>query len=281
MKEYTIKYLKEQIEKKLSHNFGVSAKVASDELFYKASVLVLLDIMRERRTQFKKEVAEKEAKTVYYLSMEFLMGRSLKNNLYNLDLTDKMAKALKGFNVDLNKLYELEPDAGLGNGGLGRLAACFLDGLSTGGYPAIGYCLKYDFGIFRQKLVEGWQTELPDNWLPGGEVWLEHRPSSECEVHFDGWVDENWDGNFHYVEHKDYSVVHAVPYDLMIAGKDGKTVNVLRLWSAKAPEFNMSAFNRGDYVGAMEQQAMSEAISKVVYPEDNHMEGKSLRLRQQ
>lgn len=281
MKEYTIKYLKEQIEKKLSHNFGVSAKVASDELFYKASVLVLLDIMRERRTQFKKEVAEKETKTVYYLSMEFLMGRSLKNNLYNLDLTDKMAKALKGFNVDLNKLYELEPDAGLGNGGLGRLAACFLDGLSTGGYPAIGYCLKYDFGIFRQKLVEGWQTELPDNWLPGGEVWLEHRPSSECEVHFDGWVDENWDGNFHYVEHKDYSVVHAVPYDLMIAGKDGKTVNVLRLWSAKAPEFNMSAFNRGDYVGAMEQQAMSEAISKVLYPEDNHMEGKSLRLRQQ
>lgn len=281
MKEYTIKYLKEQIEKKLSHNFGVSAKVASDELFYKASVLVLLDIMRERRSEFKKEAAAKEAKTVYYLSMEFLMGRSLKNSLYNLDLTDKMEKALKGFNVDLNKLYEHEPDAGLGNGGLGRLAACFLDGLSTGSYPAMGYCLKYDFGIFRQKLVEGWQTELPDNWLPGGEVWLEHRLSSECEVHFDGWIDENWDGNFHYVEHKDYSVVRAVPYDLMVAGKDGKTVNVLRLWSAKAPEFNMSAFNRGDYVGAMEQQAMSEAISKVLYPEDNHMEGKSLRLRQQ
>ena len=281
MKEYTIKYLKEQIEKKLSHNFGVSASVASDELFYKASVLVLLDIMRERRSEFKKEVAEKEAKTVYYLSMEFLMGRSLKNNLYNLDLTEKMAKALKTFKVDLENLYELEPDAGLGNGGLGRLAACFLDGLSTGSFPAMGYCLKYDFGIFRQKLVEGWQTELPDNWLPGGEVWLEHRPSSECEVHFDGWIDENWDGNFHYVEHKDYSVVRAIPYDLCVAGKDGKTVNVLRLWSAKAPEFNMSAFNRGDYVGAMEQQAMSEAISKVLYPEDNHFEGKSLRLRQQ
>ena len=281
MKEYTIKYLKEQIEKKLSHNFGVSASVASDELFYKASVLVLLDIMRERRSEFKKTVAKKEAKTVYYLSMEFLMGRSLKNNLYNLDLTDKMAKALKDFDVDLKNLYELEPDAGLGNGGLGRLAACFLDGLSSGSYPAMGYCLKYDFGIFRQKLVEGWQTELPDNWLPGGEVWLEHRPSAECEVHFDGWIDENWDGNFHYVEHKDYNVVRAIPYDLMVAGKDGKTVNALRLWSAKAPEFNMSAFNRGDYVGAMEQQAMSEAISKVLYPEDNHFEGKSLRLRQQ
>ncbi len=281
MKEYTAKYLKEQIEKKLSHNFGVTPETASNDLFYKASVLVLLDIMRDRRSSFRKSVSDEQAKTVYYLSMEFLMGRSLKNNLYNLDLTDNMNKALKGMGVELEQLYELEPDAGLGNGGLGRLAACFLDGLSTGGFPAMGYCLKYDFGIFRQKLVEGWQTELPDNWLPGGEVWLEHRPSGECEVHFDGWIDESWDGKYHHIEHKDYSVVKAIPYDLMVAGKDGKTVNALRLWSAKAPEFNMSAFNRGDYLGAMEQQAQSEAISKVLYPEDNHFEGKSLRLRQQ
>lgn len=281
MKEYTAKYLKEQIEKKLSHNFGVTPETASNELFYKASVLVLLDIMRDRRSSFRKSVSDEQAKTVYYLSMEFLMGRSLKNNLYNLDLTNNMKKALKGMGVDLDQLYELEPDAGLGNGGLGRLAACFLDGLSTGGFPAMGYCLKYDFGIFRQKLVEGWQTELPDNWLPGGEVWLEQRPSGECEVHFDGRIEESWDGKYHHVEHKDYSVVKAIPYDLMVAGKDGKTVNALRLWSAKAPEFNMSAFNRGDYLGAMEQQAQSEAISKVLYPEDNHFEGKSLRLRQQ
>lgn len=281
MKEYTAKYLSEQIEKKLYHNFGVAPDNASDDLFYKATTLVLLDIMRERRTAFKKKVADEQAKTIYYLSMEFLMGRSLKNNLYNLDLDTAMAKALKKFNVDLCELYELEPDAGLGNGGLGRLAACFLDGLSTGGYPAMGYCLKYDFGIFRQKLVEGWQTELPDNWLPGGEVWLERRPSGECEVHFDGWIDESWDGKYHHVEHRDYNVVKAIPYDLMVAGKDGQTVNALRLWSAKAPDFNMSAFNRGDYVGAMEQQAQSEAISKVLYPEDNHFEGKSLRLRQQ
>ena len=281
MKEYTSRYLKEQIEKKLYHNFGVSPDNAGDDLFYKATTLVLLDIMRDRRSAFRKKVADEQAKTIYYLSMEFLMGRSLKNNLYNLDLTEKMAKALKGYGVELDALYELEPDAGLGNGGLGRLAACFLDGLSSGGYPAMGYCLKYDFGIFRQKLVEGWQTELPDNWLPGGEVWLERRPSGECEVHFDGWIEESWDGKFHHVEHKDYSVVKAIPYDLMVAGKDGQTVNALRLWSAKAPEFNMSAFNRGDYVGAMEQQAQSEAISKVLYPEDNHYEGKSLRLRQQ
>lgn len=281
MQNISAAYLKNQIEKKLLHNFGVAPSAASDELFYKATVLVLLDIMRDRRATFKKKVADEQAKTIYYLSMEFLMGRSLKNNLYNMDLGDEMKAALDSFGVDLDALYELEPDAGLGNGGLGRLAACFLDGLSSGSYPAMGYCIKYDFGIFRQKLVEGWQTELPDNWLPGGEVWLEHRPSSEREVHFDGYIDESWDGQFHHVEHKNYNVVKAVPYDLMVAGKDGKTVNALRLWAAKAPEFNMSAFNRGDYIGAVEQQAMSEAISKVLYPEDNHLEGKSLRLRQQ
>ncbi len=281
MAELTSKQLASHIEKKLLHNFGISAENASDDLFYKATVLVLLDIMRERRSKFKKQVSKSEAKTVYYLSMEFLMGRSLKNTLYNLALTDKVKDALSSFKVNLDNLFELEPDAGLGNGGLGRLAACFLDGLSSGGYSAMGYCLKYDFGIFRQKLVEGWQTELPDNWLPGGEVWLEQRPSSEYEVYFDGQIHDWWDGKFHHVKHENYNVVKAVAYDLMVAGNDGKTVNVLRLWSAKAPEFNMSAFNRGDYVGAMEQQAMSEAISKVLYPEDNHPEGKSLRLRQQ
>lgn len=279
--EITSRYLAKEIEKKLSHVYGVTTENASDDLFYKASVSVLMDIMREKRTEFKKTADEKEAKTVYYLSMEFLMGRSFKNTLYNLNLTDKMKKALSSFDVSLETLYEHEPDAGLGNGGLGRLAACFLDALTTGGYPAMGYCLKYDFGIFRQKLAEGWQTEFPDNWLPGGAVWLEQRPSAECTVNFDGYVEEWWDGKFHHIEHKNYNPVKAIAYDMMVAGKDGKAVNVLRLWSAQAPEFNMSAFNRGDYVGAMEQQAMSEAISKVLYPEDNHIEGKSLRLRQQ
>ena len=279
--EITSGYLAKEIEKKLSHIYGVTTESASDDLFYKASVSVLMDIMREKRTEFKKQTSEKEAKTVYYLSMEFLMGRSFKNTLYNLNLTNKMKKALSSFNVSLETLYEYEPDAGLGNGGLGRLAACFLDALTTGGYSAMGYCLKYDFGIFRQRLAEGWQTEYPDNWLPGGAVWLEQRPSSECTVNFDGYIEEWWDGKFHHIEHKNYNSVKAVAYDMMVAGKDGKAVNVLRLWSAQAPEFNMSAFNRGDYVGAMEQQAMSEAISKVLYPEDNHIEGKSLRLRQQ
>lgn len=281
MTKYTVTELASMLERKLSHNFGVTPSQASDELFYKACVLVLLEIMTERRAEFKKSVDDQEAKTVYYLSMEFLMGRSLKNNLYNLDLTDTMSKALAKFKVKLDNLYDFEPDAGLGNGGLGRLAACFLDGLSTGSYPAMGYCIKYELGIFRQKLVEGWQTELPDFWLPGGGVWLEQRPASAVDVNFDGKINEWWDGSYHHVEHTGYQTVRAVPYDLMVAGKDGKTVNVLRLWSAECQDFDMSAFNQGDYVRALEQRAMTETISKVLYPEDNHIEGKSLRLRQQ
>lgn len=281
MTKYTVTELASMIERKLSHNFGVAPSQASDELFYKACVLVLLEIMNDRRAEFKKSVDEQEAKTVYYLSMEFLMGRSLKNNLYNLDLTDTMAKALSKFKVKLDKLYDFEPDAGLGNGGLGRLAACFLDALSTGSYPAMGYCIRYELGIFRQKLVDGWQTEMPDFWLPGGGVWLEQRPASAVDVNFDGKINEWWDGSYHHIEHTGYHTVHAVPYDLMVAGKDGKTVNVLRLWSAECQDFDMSAFNQGDYVRALEQRAMTETISKVLYPEDNHIEGKSLRLRQQ
>ncbi len=281
MQKYTATALASMIEKKLSHNFGVAPAQASDELFYKACVLVLLEIMNERRAEFKKATGEQEAKTVYYLSMEFLMGRSLKNNLFNLDLTDTMSKALAKFKVKLDKLYDFEPDAGLGNGGLGRLAACFLDGLSTGGYPAMGYCIRYELGIFRQKIVDGWQTEMPDFWLPGGGVWLQAKPALAVDVNFDGKIDEWWDGSYHHIEHKDYQTVRAVPYDLCVAGKDGKTVNVLRLWSAECQDFDMRAFNQGDYVKALEQRAMCETISKVLYPEDNHIEGKSLRLRQQ
>ena len=281
MSKYTVTALASMIERKLSHNLGVTPSQASDELFYKACVMTLLEIMAERRAEFKKATDEKEAKTVYYLSMEFLMGRSLKNNLFNLELTETMEKALKKFNVKLSKLYDFEPDAGLGNGGLGRLAACFLDSLSSGGYPAMGYCICYELGIFRQKLVDGWQTEMPDFWLPGGGVWLEAKPASAVEVNFDGEIDEWWDGGYHHINHTGYQTVKAVPYDLMVAGKDGKTVNALRLWSAECQDFNMSAFNQGDYVRAIEQRAMTENISKVLYPEDNHIEGKSLRLRQQ
>ncbi len=281
MAKITASSLAALIEKKLSHNFGVTPDQASNELFYKACVLSLLEIMNERRAASKKERADREAKVVYYMSMEFLMGRSFKTNLYNLDLTETMEKALKKFDVKLEKLYDFEPDAGLGNGGLGRLAACFLEALSSGGYPAMGYCIRYELGIFRQKLVDGWQTEMPDFWLPGGGVWLEAKPGSAVDVNFDGYVDEWWENGHHHVEHKNYQTVRAVPYDLCVAGKDGKTVNALRLWSAECNDFDMSAFNQGEYLRAIEHRAMAENISKILYPADNHIEGKSLRLRQQ
>ncbi len=278
---YTVKEIHELIGEKLKHNFGVSPDQASGELFYKATVLAVLDIMTKRRAAFKDEVSKEESKMVYYLSMEFLMGRSLKNNLYNLGADKVFGKALSEYGVKLENLYELEPDAGLGNGGLGRLAACFLDGLTTGGYPAMGYCIKYEFGIFRQKFVDGWQTEMPDFWLPGGSVWLVKREASAVDVNFGGRVEESWDGQHHNVQLKDFTSVRAMPYDLMVAGADGKSVNVLRLWSSETPAIDMAAFNQGDYVRALERQAMAEVISKVLYPEDNHPEGKSLRLRQQ
>ena len=153
------------------------------------------------------------------------MGRSLKNTLFNLHLTEHFREALKELEINLDDLYEQEPDAGLGNGGLGRLAACFLDGLASQGYPAIGYSLLYEYGIFRQKLVDGWQTELPDFWLPGGKVWLHEVPEKAVEVHFDGHIEESWNNQYHVVRHKDYTNVLAVPYDMFVAGLDGRSVS--------------------------------------------------------
>ena len=281
MKKITRQEAAAAIHSKLAINFGVSPENASNELFYKATVMVLNDIMSTIRTDFETRALEQNKKQICYMCMEFLLGRSMKNTLYNLNLEDAFRGALKEFDVKLDKLYELEPDAGLGNGGLGRLAACIMDGLATGEYPAMGYSIKYEYGIFRQKLVDGWQMEMPDFWLPGGEVWLEEHPELAVNVEFDGHIDEWWDNGFHHVIHRDSSPVRAVPSDLMIAGKDGKAVAVLRLWSASAPGFDMHLFNQGDYLKAVEQNAMAEVISKVLYPSDNHAEGKSLRLRQQ
>ena len=267
---------------KLLHNFSVQPEDATDEHFYNALVLVLRDMMRERRISYVHETHEQNAKQVYYLCMEFLMGRSLKNTLFNCNLTDTARKVLKKHGVKLDALYELEPDAGLGNGGLGRLAACFLDGLASQGYPAIGYSLLYEYGIFRQKLVDGWQTEMPDFWLPGGSSsWLLPRPELNKKVLFGGQLEECWDGDYHHVMQKNATEVIAQAYDLMVAGKDGKGVSTLRLWKSTAPGMDMSLFNQGDYMRAMEQKAMAEVITQVLYPADNHREGKSLRLSQQ
>ena len=271
----------ELIKEKLSTHFGLRPEDAGDEYIYKAVVLAVKDILVKNRNEFIEKAEQQNSKQVYYLCMEFLMGRSLKNSLFNLEITEPVRKALAGFNVKLDKIYEMEPDAGLGNGGLGRLAACYLDGLASQKIPAMGYSIRYEYGIFRQKLVDGWQTELPDFWLPGGEVWFVEHPEDAVEVRFDGHVRDWWDGSFHHVEHTDYSPVMAVPHDMMVAGADGKGVSLLRLWSAESPGLDMKLFNEGDYMRAIEQESMAQVISKVLYPADNHPEGKSLRLRQQ
>ena len=277
----TKKAAEEQITAKLSHFFGVTPEEANYEQFYKAIAMITRDMLRRGRHEFEQRCEESGSKRVYYLCMEFLMGRSLKNTLYNLNLIPVMEEALKDFGIKLDKLYECEPDAGLGNGGLGRLAACYLDALATDGYLGMGYSILYEYGIFKQKLVDGWQTEMPDFWLPGGEVWLVAREEKSVDVSFEGEVIDHWEEGYHSVDIKNAKKVHAVPYDMMVAGKDGKGVSVLRLWSAKSSEIDMNSFNQGDYLRAMEQNAMAEVISKVLYPADNHPEGKSLRLRQQ
>ncbi len=273
--------LRMQLEAKLLGNFSARPEDATAEHFYNALVLVLRDRMRASRVNYISRTHKQKSKQVYYLCMEFLMGRSLKNTLFNLNLTEDARAVLKEYGIKLDTLFELEPDAGLGNGGLGRLAACFLDGLATSSIPAIGYSLLYEAGIFRQKIVDGWQTEMPDFWLPGGGSWLLPRPELAKEVKFDGYVREWWDKDFHHVEHDNATVVIAQPYDLMVAGKDGKGVSTLRLWKATAPRLDMSLFNQGDYMRAMEHKAMAEVITQILYPADNHREGKSLRLSQQ
>ena len=271
----------QMITEKLSHNFGIAPNDASDEYIYKALALAIRDIIQAQRKEFHDDILRTEGKQVYYLCMEFLMGRSLKNSLYNLGIEDVVSQAVEKLGVKLEKIYDMEPDAGLGNGGLGRLAACFLDGLATQNYAATGYSLLYEFGIFRQRIVEGWQTELPDAWLPGGDVWLVKRPERTKQIAFDGYVKDWWDGQYHHVEHVDSTIVEAIPYDMYVSGKDSKGVAILRLWSARAPGIDMNLFNQGDYMRAVERDAMAEVITKVLYPSDNHREGKSLRLRQQ
>lgn len=277
----SVRKIQEQIEEKLTHNFGVVPDNATDEQYYKAVALIVREMLNKGRKETKDAAEKTNTKTIYYLCMEFLLGRSLKNNLYNLGIEEDFRQALDGMGVKLDNLYEQEPDAGLGNGGLGRLAACFMDALSTQGYSAMGYSLRYEYGLFRQKLVDGWQTELPDFWLPGGAIWLQPAADRSIEIHFDGHIEEYWNNQYHIVNHKDYRKVIAVPYDMYISGKDGKAVSVLRVWAAAPADFDMRLFNSGDYIRAIEQNALAETITKVLYPEDNHLEGKSLRLSQQ
>ena len=276
------KEVKENIKMKLSRYFGASPKEATREQVYKAVSMTVKDILTAKRGEFKEKVNEEGAKRVYYMSIEFLLGRSLKTNLCNLGLMDEYKDALAEYGVDLEDLFECEPDAGLGNGGLGRLAACFRDSLSSLDYPATGFSICYEYGFFKQMRVDGMQVELPDIWLPGGEVWLVPRTDRVYKVRMGGRVVEDWvDGHLN-IRYEDCEEVEAVPYDMMISGADSKGVSRLRLWKARdIHNFNMGLFTQGQYTKAMEDSTNAEIISKVLYPSDNHTAGKLLRLSQQ
>lgn len=265
----------------LEYDFRVSPAEATHTQIYKALSKIVVNYLKEKRSMFMTDCNSKGRKQVYYLSMEFLMGRSLKTNLYNLGMQDEVAKALKKLDVKIEHIYEEEPDAGLGNGGLGRLAACYLDGLATCAFPATGYSILYEYGIFKQRIIDGWQTELPDDWLPGGRAWLVPVPDQAIEVHFDGEIYEKWEQNYHSVNHVNYKTVNAVPYDMYVSGYDSKGVSKLRLWSAESMSFDMNMFNQGDYAKAIGANNIAHSLTKVLYPNDNHLEGKALRLRQQ
>ncbi|MBR4099214.1 MAG: glycogen/starch/alpha-glucan phosphorylase, partial [Clostridium sp.] len=283
MAEYTKNQLTEMIIGKLQRNFGRSVDEATETHMFKACALVLRDIMSRRQMATENRAWEGQQRRVHYLSLEFLMGRSLEKNAYNLGLMEELTQALDGLGFSAANLFETEPDAGLGNGGLGRLAACYLDSMTTLEIPATGYSICYELGIFKQKIIEGKQVELADNWLGLGDAWLIPKLDEAQEVRFGGKVENRWDANgINHPYHTGYTTVLAIPRDMEIAGYQTSHTNTLRLWDAKSPlPVDMSLYSRGEYLKAVEQQAMAEVIAKVLYPDDNHYEGKSLRLKQQ
>ncbi|WP_294569829.1 glycogen/starch/alpha-glucan phosphorylase [uncultured Subdoligranulum sp.] len=280
-----MKYTKREFEKMLKDTLmsecNVTLDTASADQIYRCLASITRQIMSDRQKRFQSKVLGEGKKQVYYLCMEFLMGRSLRTSLFNLGLNEVAESVLADADIKIDTIYDQEPDAGLGNGGLGRLAACYLDGMATDCIPGTGYSILYEYGIFKQKIVDGWQQETADNWLPGGQVWIKSHPDQAQEIRFDGQAIETWEGGFHHVKYENYNSVIAVPNDMYVAGYGSQGVSKLRLWQAKAPSFDMSSFNAGNYNTAISQSASAELISKILYPNDNHTEGKILRLRQQ
>ena len=268
------------IEDKLCAQFTVTGATADDEQIFQATAMVIRELMSRLLTVEDPRRAEKE---VHYMSMEFLMGRSLMKNAFNLGISEAVIGGLEDMGRSASDIFECEPDAGLGNGGLGRLAACYMDSMATLGLEATGYSICYELGMFRQKFVDGKQTELADNWRTAAESWLIPRYEDAVEVRFGGHVAPHWDYLGHYsAEHTGYDAVIAVPRDMLIAGYGGKEINTLRLWDAKSlNSLDMYLFSEGEYVKSMEQRTMAEVITKVLYPADDHIEGKTLRLKQQ
>lgn len=275
-------HINNKIDEVISRYWNIAPKFATDIQIYRALCIVIREILLEKRYNFKHEIDTNQKKQVYYMCMEFLIGKSLKNNLFNLNLENEVSESLKKYNVNLDDLYKIEKDPGLGNGGLGRLAACFLDSLATQNYPVTGFSIKYEFGLFKQKIIEGWQTELPDDWLSTSDIWLVPRTEERVVVNFDGEVKEEWTNEGLIIKHINTTEVEAIPYDVMISGYQSKGVSLLRLWEARSlKSIDMNLFSQGEYIKALSEDSMAEAISKILYPADNHSEGKILRIKQQ
>lgn len=273
--------IKQSVIGKLQRYNGRSIEEATDQQIYRALASTVRDQIMQKYVIAREERKQANSKRLYYLSVEFLMGRSMYCNMLNLVSTDAYRQAMAELGIDLDKVLKEEPEPGLGNGGLGRLAACFLDSLSSLDLPAMGCTIRYEYGLFRQKIVDGQQVELPDSWLDNGNTWEMPVMEDACEVHFGGHVDVVEENGAQKFVHRDYYTVEAVPYDMPIVGYDTATVNTLRMWSARSPKhIDLNSFGQGKYVQASEEIELAEVISKVLYPEDNHYEGKTLRLKQ-
>lgn len=282
MDKFNAQNIQKLVEHKCEAYFGQTFDKVSTTQLYRALCLTVRDILTDKRINFKEKRLNQKTKQVYYMSMEFLLGRSLKNHLFNLGLTDTFESICAKRGLSLEDVFAIEPDAGLGNGGLGRLAAAYMESLTNLNYVASGFSIRYDYGIFKQKIADGWQMELPDEWLENGDVWLAHRPEDSFEVNFGGSISQEWEGNRLKTKYNNCYTVYAIPYDMDISGYDVPAVNKLRLWTAKAPvAFDMKLFSQGEYVKSLEQKALAESICKVLYPADHHIEGKMLRLKQQ
>jgi len=281
-KKYSTEEIKAGIERIL-RNFGKDADNAPKHLYYVAACLFVRDIMSKLWTDTHEASDVYKQKQVYYLSMEFLPGASLRNNIFNLGLEDSFKDAIVSHGYRPDDLYEIDPDAGLGNGGLGRLASCYLDAIASQEMPGHGFSILYEYGIFKQKIENCAQAEEPDGWMKNGEYWLIKKDDETEEVPFWGSLEEEWDADGKVkVFHKDYKTVLAVPYDMLVSGYNSEIVNTLRLWKSQSPiSIDMKLFAEGQYLKAMEEKHRAEVISKILYPEDAHREGKLLRMMQQ
>ena len=260
LSEISANEMRSAIEDKLCAYFAVTSAEASDEQVFQACAMVIRELMSRLKTVSQQN---NKGKKVHYKSMEFLIGRSLMKNAYNLGCGEQLTQALEDMGFQAGDIFEAEPDAGLGNGGLGRLAACFMDSMASEGINAAGYSICYELGIFRQLIRDGQQTEVADNWGPGLEGWLVPHHDEEVEVRFGGYISPKWDENGKYTAvHEGYQSVIAVPRDMLIAGYNGQQVNTLRLWDAKSPKYlDMFLFSTCAYVKSMEERTMAEVIT--------------------